>query len=118
MGNKEMMLSGLRKRWEQTPETIKREHGETRFNRLFRKVDDFLDLCNPDISPVVEDMLKAITSREPQFFYMEGPKDETFFISLLSSLPEELVDACLTSRIYNVSMKLKPFLRRTFNFNI
>lgn len=88
---------------------------DRRYKNLYSSVDTFLGLCCSDINPVVDNMIEAVSSSEPELFYRVGPADERFFIWLFEVLPEEIVDLIMTSRAYLIFQKIKPFIQSRIN---
>jgi hypothetical protein len=112
MGSKQLMLTPMSRMWEKTPEAVRFQLGIESFKKVSNWVDTFLDLCNHDVSQVVDSLTDAVTCVEPQYFYRVGAPAERLALSIIESLPEELQDTQLAP-VEN--LMILRYLRRKFN---
>lgn len=93
MGDKQHILSGLSDQWTKTPQHIREELSQQRFNKLRGAIDAFLDLSHENIQDVVDKMLEAVCVLNPEYYYRIGSAlEKVVCISGAESAPEEIVD--------------------------
>ncbi|XP_015284552.1 PREDICTED: D-beta-hydroxybutyrate dehydrogenase, mitochondrial-like [Gekko japonicus] len=78
--------------WQQAGETVRADYGETYFLQQARRMRAFVHSGLQDMSPVLEDITSALTSRHPYARY--NPMDARWWVRLQATahLPTALVD--------------------------
>ncbi|KAI1286956.1 Retinol dehydrogenase 7 [Halotydeus destructor] len=90
MGNRDLMLKPFANMWKNSPETVQRDHGVERFKKLHAIIDTFMDLANPAIEQVVDQMVLAVTSKCPEQTYRVGKPVERLILATGEVVADEL----------------------------
>lgn len=112
MGDKDIVLSGLKRNWEATSPELQQELGKQHFDNLFTVADLTLDISNPEVHWVVNGMIRAVRSKSPPAFLRIGRPLELITIRIIEMLPEEFADFFYGLNVHN--LRILGVIRRLF----
>jgi NAD(P)-dependent dehydrogenase (short-subunit alcohol dehydrogenase family) len=106
-----LALRQFKSNWDSTPDSIRKEYGETRFQVMYNAVDLFTRTAHKRVEDVVETLSHAICILpEPEPYFRVCYTLETV-LSLIEDLPEEIVD-CISNEYVG-----PPLLRAVAAYN-
>ncbi|KAI1286955.1 3beta-hydroxysteroid dehydrogenase dhs-16 [Halotydeus destructor] len=115
MANRQLVLKTFNELWQSTAPAVQAELGSKRFEELHQLIETTMDIADPAVGDVVDNMVLAIKSKCPEQAYCVGKRHEKLFCSLGQLLSEEVSGDGLTVKKYHRMLKMMKFVRKTFN---
>ena len=79
-------------KWKETPESVRNDYGPTGCDRHHEQIKHVMDTANPNCNQVMDVLIDAITSVNPQLEYVVGGTMERILAFVQSILPIEILE--------------------------